>query len=223
MKESTKTGMACDMADTILMSRGLGLPDSLVDGRAGTLAPLVERARGGDSAAFEQLMIFYQQRVISTAWRMLGNREDARDAAQEVFLRVHKYLARVKLDQDFSGWIYRIVINVCRDLARKRGRPGQFTSFEAEIGSGRLEMLTSSDDVEASAIRAQQQALILKALTTLSKKEREAIVLRDLEGLSTQEVALILGSSQATVRSQISSARAKIKQYRDRVVSRSRG
>ena len=83
-------------------------------------------------------------------------------------------------------------------------------------------MLVSGEDVEANAIKAQQRAMIVEALDTLSTKERAALVLRDLEGLSTEEVARVLGSSQTTVRTQISSARAKIKQYRDRVLNRTR-
>lgn len=78
----------------------------------------------------------------------------------------------------------------------------------------------SGEDIEANAIKSQQRSLIAEALDTLSTKERAALVLRDLEGLSTEEVARILGSSQTTVRTQISSARAKIKQYRDRVMNR---
>jgi len=153
---------------------------------------------------------------------MLGHQEDARDAAQEVFLRVYKYLAGFRLDQDFGAWLYRITINVCRDQVRKRGHHDQFTSFEMEQELGNFEALSSEEDVEAAAIHSQQRAMVVQALATLSKKERAAIVLRDLEGLSTQEVARVLGSSQATVRSQISTARAKIKQYRDRVLNRAR-
>ncbi|HWP44614.1 MAG TPA: sigma-70 family RNA polymerase sigma factor, partial [Blastocatellia bacterium] len=160
----------------------------------------------------------YQHRVVATAWRMLGNREDARDAAQEAFLRAYKYLGGFRQDQDFSAWLYRIVINVCRDMARKRS--GMFTSLEEERELGTVEGLESSEDVEAAAIRSEQQALIARALDTLSKKERAAIVLRDLEGLETEEVARILGTSQATVRAQVCSARAKIKRFRDRVLGR---
>ncbi|HEY9402973.1 MAG TPA: sigma-70 family RNA polymerase sigma factor, partial [Pyrinomonadaceae bacterium] len=84
-------------------------------------ALLVARARGGDAVAFERIMLETERRVVAVAWRMLGNREDARDAAQEVFLRVYKYLDRYRPEQDFNGWVYRITINVCRDAARKRG------------------------------------------------------------------------------------------------------
>jgi RNA polymerase sigma-70 factor (ECF subfamily) len=153
---------------------------------------------------------------------MLGNREDARDAAQEVCLRVHKYLKGFRSDQDFAAWLYRIIVNVCRDHLRKRGNTHQFASFESEREDGTFDALRSGDDVEANAIKSQQRAMITEALDTLSARERAALVLRDLEGLSTEEVARILGSSQTTVRTQISSARAKIKQYRDRVMNRTR-
>lgn len=177
---------------------------------------LVERAKMGDAAAFDQIMIRYQRRVVSTAWRLLGSEEDARDAAQEVFLRTYKYMKSFKPGQDFAGWLYRIVVNVCRDTAKRRGRRREFVSLEA----AQADQLASPEDLESAAMQAQQKALIARALGTLSTKEREAIVLRDVEGFSTEEVARILGSSATTVRSQICSGRAKIKQYRDRVLNR---
>lgn len=178
------------------------------------LEAIIERARNGDSLAFDQLMMCYQQRVMATSWRMLGNREDARDAAQEVFLRIYKHLHKYDRRQDFSGWLYRIIVNVCHDQARKR--KSNVSSFESEQELGQLPQLHSADNTEAAVIRAQEQRIIFRALETLSEKERIAIVLRDLEGLPTEEVAQILGSSATTVRSQISTARTKIKLYRDR-------
>ncbi|MBL8207771.1 MAG: RNA polymerase sigma factor [Blastocatellia bacterium] len=175
---------------------------------------IIERAQRGDAVAFEQLLLAHQQRVMATAWRMLGNVEDARDAAQEVFLRLYKHLPKYDAQQEFAGWLYRIVINVCHDVARKRGN--RYLSFEAEQEAGKLPILASCDDSERAAIQAEEQAIVMRALSTLSEKERAAIVLRDLEGISTEEVARILGSSATTVRSQISAARTKIKQYRDR-------
>jgi RNA polymerase sigma-70 factor (ECF subfamily) len=214
--------MPGEVADIALMTDSLGLCDRASKTAAVSPAPLVERAKAGDSAAFEELIDFYQHKVLSTSWSMLGNREDALDAAQEVFLRVHKYLSGFRADQDFAAWLYRIVVNVCRDHIRKRGNRREFASFETEMEAGSIQMLVSGEDVEANAIKAQQRAMIVEALDTLSTKERAALVLRDLEGLSTEEVARVLGSSQTTVRTQISSARAKIKQYRDRVLNRTR-
>jgi len=211
--------MPGEVAEIALITDNLGLPDSPARGRE---SETFERAKSGDVAAFEEIFDRYQRKVLLTAWRILGNREDARDAAQEVFLRVYKYLDRFRSDQDFAAWLYRIIVNVCRDLARKRGRRDQFTSYDAEHRLGSFASMASAEDVEASLLRSQQQAMIAEALDSLSVKERAAIVLRDLEGLTTEEVARALGSSQATVRSQISSARAKIKRFKDRALSRTR-
>ncbi|HXG65289.1 MAG TPA: RNA polymerase sigma factor [Blastocatellia bacterium] len=211
-----------EVAEIALMTDSRWVEESAAGGIDASLLRLIERVKAGDAGAFEQIMIRHQERVFATAWRMLGNREDARDAAQEVFLRVYKYLKNYDQKQDFSGWLYRIVINVCRDTARKRGKSNLFTSFEDEREQGALEAMAGPGDIEAAAILAQEQKIIAAALNTLSKKERAALVLRDLEGLPTEEVARILGSSQTTVRSQISAARAKIKKYRDRVLARAR-
>jgi len=213
--------MPGEVADIALMTESLGLGDSSPNALS-SLAPVIERAKGGDMAAFEQIIEHHQRRVITTAWRMLGNSEDARDAAQEVFLRVYKYLRGFRSDQDFAAWLYRIVINVCRDHARIRSRHSGFASFEVEQELGSFDSLASTGNIESEMIQAQQRAMIDEALKTLSKKERAAIVLRDLEGLSTEKVAEVLGSSQTTVRSQISSARAKIKKYRERVFKQTR-
>jgi len=210
--------MPGEVADIALMTESLGLGDSSPNALS-SLAPVIERAKGGDMAAFEQIIEHHQRRVITTAWRMLGNSEDARDAAQEVFLRMYKYLRGFRSDQDFAAWLYRIVINVCRDHARIRSRHSGFASFEVEQELGSFDSLASTGNIESEMIQAQQRAMIDQALDTLSKKERAAIVLRDLEGMSTEKVAEVLGSSQTTVRSQISSARAKIKKYRERILN----
>ena len=179
-------------------------------------ALLVARARAGDATAFERIMLETERRVVAVAWRMLGNREDARDAAQEVFLRVYKYLDRYKPEQDFNGWLYRITINVCRDAVRKRDSRLDGAQFGPRPGEGERaappqEAASNDMNAEENAIHAQQRALLLKALDTLPQKERAAFVLRDLEGLTTEEVARVLRSRPVTVRSQISSARAKLK------------
>src|SRR5689334_10346638 len=114
--------MPGEVAEIALITDNLGLPDRQAHGRE---SEVFERAKSGDVAAFEEIFDSYQRKVLLTAWRILGNREDARDAAQEVFLRVYKYLGRFRSDQDFAAWLYRIIVNVCRDHAQKRGRREQ--------------------------------------------------------------------------------------------------
>lgn len=182
------------------------------------LAPLIERAQAGDAAAFEQIMICFERRVVGIAWRLLGDREDARDAAQETFLRAYKYLRTFREDQNFSGWLYRITVNVCRDHARKRKPVGaeRFISYEAELEEGFMETIPAPDDTESRAIEGEERFIVSRALDTLSRRERSVIVLRDMEGFSTDEVAKLLGTRAVTVRSQIASARTKIKRYCER-------
>jgi RNA polymerase sigma-70 factor (ECF subfamily) len=173
---------------------------------------LIQRAVSGDTAAFEQIMIQSQQKVMTLSWRMLGNEADARDASQEVFLRVYKYLGRFKQDQDFFAWIYQITINVCRDIRKKRQHHAErFPSFDIRSDEAAFEVPAEQQGADDALIAAQQRALIAGAMATLPEKERAAILLRDVEGLTTDEVAHILKSSSTTVRSQISSARKKIK------------
>lgn len=192
-------------------------------------ALLVARARAGDATAFERIMLDTERKVVATAWRMLGNREDARDAAQEVYLRVYKYLDRFKPEQDFNGWLYRITINVCRDAARKRrgatsggggaaGRSDFFAAPSNECDAAQQQRV--APDAEENAIRAQQRSMLMSALETLPEKERAAFVLRDLEGLTTEEVARVLRSRPVTVRSQISSARTKLKIHCERLLKK---
>ena len=178
-----------------------------------SLSLLIERAANGDKAAFEQVMIHSEKRVMAMTWRMLGNEADARDASQEVFLRVYKYLGRFSRNQDFFAWLYGITVNVCRDFLKKRqSHSSRFVSFGEDAGVA-YEVADEHADAEQVLVQSQQHELIGKAMGTLPFKERASIVLRDVEGLSTDEVARIMKSSATTVRSQISSARKKIRIY----------
>ena len=221
--EVVKGTMAVEMAHIFLTDAQEMLPPASVES-ADYFAGLVARARAGDEIAFERIMLATEQRVVSIAWRMLGNRDDARDAAQDVYLRVFKYLARFRAGEDFRAWLYRITINVCHDFARKKGATGlaQFDQIDFVQESAALETGGRRVDPESLALQEQQLALIRSALQSLSPKERAALVLRDLEGFSTEEVAHALGSRPVTVRSQVSSARAKIKTYCDKL-SRKKG
>lgn len=204
-----------DLAETIGLGKALPLGEPRREGLARGLRDIVERAQRGEPAAFREIVALYQRKVVATAWRMLGNQADALDAAQEVFLRLHRYLGSFRTDQDFAAWLYRLIVNACHDT---RSRRSPHLSLEEERERGGLDHLRSADDVEAAAIVLEDERLVIRALGTLSEKERAALVLRDLEGLPTEEVARILGSSATTVRSQISSARAKLRTFRGRML-----
>jgi RNA polymerase sigma-70 factor (ECF subfamily) len=197
------------------------LPVNVLSDNQPWLQLLIKRAVSGDTAAFEEIMIHSQQKVMALSWRMLGNEADARDASQEVFLRVYKYLGRFKQDQDFFAWLSQITINVCRDLAKKRQHhAAQFASLDLGDDQRAFDVPGEQEGADEALIAAQQRELIAIAMATLPEKERAAIILRDIEGFSTDEVARILKSSSTTVRSQISSARRKIKTHCQRYLRR---
>jgi RNA polymerase sigma-70 factor (ECF subfamily) len=169
------------------------------------LRRLVEGAKAGDEASFERIVILHERLVLRVAQRLLLNREDAKDAAQEVFVRLHRSLRRFDERKELGPWLYRVTVNICRDIRRHSKR-----NVPLEPGHDSMD---PSPDPETSASAAQQYRMVLSALGQLSAREREVIVLRDLEGRSTSEVAGILASSEATVRSQLSTGRVKIRSY----------
>ncbi|HJT17984.1 MAG TPA: sigma-70 family RNA polymerase sigma factor [Thermoanaerobaculia bacterium] len=166
------------------------------------LVASIRAARNGDSRAFEEIMVASERRVASLAWHILGDAEEVKEALQETFLRVFRHLHGYDETRDFFGWLYRIAVNVCRDLDSRRRRRWFFLPLEHAA-----EVRVDEEDF----VRKDDVARLMRAIDALPQKERFAIILRDIEELPTEEVAAILGSKPATVRVQISSARAKIR------------
>ncbi len=176
---------------------------------AGTaeVASLVQRISAGDSIAFEQFLLRYERRVLLLAMRLLGVMDDAQDAAQEVFLKTFKYIHRFDIRKPVEPWLMRMTVNVCRDIGRNRQRRrNTFT----EISEPEMIADQSAGPYDGVADEQRRQ-MLWTALKNLPEKERMAVILRDVEGLSTSEVAEILRSSETTVRSQISRARLRMK------------
>ncbi|HTL98518.1 MAG TPA: RNA polymerase sigma factor [Holophagaceae bacterium] len=173
------------------------------------LDAVAHRAREGEPGAFEELMALTDLKVLGVAWRILGDRDQARDAAQEVYLRIYRSLAGYRPTEGFRAWMHRITVNVCFDHMRKRGP--RMASFEDQEGLDHAH--PGGEHPEEALLLDQRRALVRQALQTLPAAERAALVLRDLEGLSTEEAAKALGVRPATVRSQISNARAKVQAF----------
>ena len=171
---------------------------------------LAMRARAGDDRAFDELMRATEERVLAVAWRLLGTREDARDATQETFLRVYRYLGRFRAGHDFEAWLYRIAVNVCRDLYRRERAPGRVRLDSSSEKAPACEPWTASE-AEGRVLEGQRRSLVLRALATLPLRQRAAVVLRDLEGKTSDEVAAILGTRPGTVRAQLAIARIRLR------------
>ena len=172
---------------------------------------LIARAKAGEREAMESLILLHERRVLATSLRLLGNLEDAKDAAQSVFLRLFRYIGGVREESELGPWLYRVTVNVCFDLEKKRRGLATIPLDDAQ------EPQAGGEDNEAMLA---EKKVMEAALKELSPNERAAIVLRELQGLTTREVATILRSSETTIRSHISRARVKLKSYRDRALRR---
>lgn len=171
-----------------------------------------QRENSGERAAFERIMTQHERRVLRIALRLLNNPQDAQDAAQEVFLRLYRHLGRLDETHGYEAWLFRVTVNVCRDIGRGRRRSVTLEDMP--------DPAAAQPDAFDDAARAQQREIVRRGLGRLGEKERAALVLRDVEGWSTREVAKILGSTENTVRSQICTARLKLRDFTGRLLRR---
>ena len=150
--------------------------------------------------AFDRIVCERETYVLRVSYRILGNWADAEDAAQEVFVRLYRHGLGFPTDAALGGWLYRVTVNLCLDKLRSSK-----TSLRLP------EPRCQEPSAEASVIRAEEKQKLMAALQALPGKERAAVVLREIEGLSTAEVAMILGSRAVTVRSQVAKAIAHLR------------
>ncbi|HEX3748721.1 MAG TPA: RNA polymerase sigma factor [Bryobacteraceae bacterium] len=170
------------------------------------------RTHADDLAAFETIMRQYERLVLVTAYRLLGNMEDAKDVSQEAFLRLYRNMGKASAAQNYQAWLYRVTVNLCHDAGRRR-KPSVAVEDVPEL-------VSPAAGPQESLAGSERQRILQMSLRALSPTERDAVVLRDLEGLSTEEVARALGSSEATVRSQISKGRVKMRNFVERYFRR---
>ncbi|MBQ3492032.1 MAG: sigma-70 family RNA polymerase sigma factor [Oscillospiraceae bacterium] len=174
---------------------------------------LVQKAKAGDRDAFAALVSAYEGKIYNLALRYLGNREDAMDASQEVFLRVFRFLPGFQEESGFSTWIYRIGVNVCKDMLAKRTRrnelPLEIPDDEEDYRTA--EVADSRYDPEAIAQQADLRKALADAIGDLPQQQREMIVLRDIQGLSYEEIAKVLALESGTVKSRLSRARENLR------------
>ena len=177
----------------------------------------IERARRGDHEAFGVLVVRYQERALRLARRVLKDDERARDAVQEAFLKVYRSLDRFEGRSSFYTWLYRLVLNLCLDIRRRdrSDREVEWTEERAhpvdprEGGPG--SWLESGDGGPVGAVeRAQIRERVAAAIEQLPDMQRETLILREVEGLSYQEIADALSISKGTVMSRLHYARKKV-------------
>ena len=176
---------------------------------------LVEDARRGDPTAFKELVTRHQRRAFAVALGMVHDPDDARDICQEAFLKVHKSLATFEGDAQFFTWLYRIVVNLAIDhLRKRRGQKVEFDDAQANDepdDAGITPHRTGFDPARALQDKELRNQ-ILAALDKLTPAHRAVLVMREVEGLSYQEMAETMKCSIGTIMSRLFHARKKMQQ-----------
>lgn len=173
--------------------------------------------RATEAVGFDEIVRRHQRRVFGLARWLLSRPEDAEEAAQEAFFRLYRALGRLDPARPLAPYLYRLTVNVCRDLGRRRGRARALSLddvHETEVPAD------PAPDPESAAALAEDRRIAGAALGELPLRQRAALVLRDVHGLTTREVAEALGVREVTVRTQISRARLKVRAARARLLGR---
>ena len=173
---------------------------------------LVERAQQGDRSAFDMLVLKYQYRITQLVARYIHNPSDALDVTQEAFIKAYKALASFRSESAFYTWLYRIAINTAKNHLVSRGRRPPATDVDVE----EAEHFSSGDNLrdlsspENHLMKDQLEAIVYRAIDSLPEDLRTAVTLREMEGLSYEEIAEVMGCPVGTVRSRIFRAREAI-------------
>ncbi|MFT7558787.1 MAG: RNA polymerase sigma-70 factor (ECF subfamily) [Flavobacteriales bacterium] len=173
---------------------------------------LVERVQQGDKRAFDFLVIKYQHKVLSIVGRFVQDHSEANDVAQEAFIKAYRAIANFRGDSAFYTWIYRIAVNTAKNYLVSRGRrppASDVDATEADMYSG-SEALQDCGSPEQELARDQLEATVHAAIRSLPEDLRTAVTLRELEGLSYEDIAAVMDCPVGTVRSRIFRAREAI-------------
>ena len=175
-------------------------------------AAAVSRVLAGDLSAFEELVAAYEKQVYNLALRMTDNAQDAEDMAQEAFLKAYRCLPQFRGESKFSVWLYRIVSNVCLDFLRGQKRRSA-ASLSVEDEDGEEQQLDLPDESSAPELlleRKLTREAVQRGLQSLGEDQRQILLLREIQGLSYEEIGLALHLEPGTVKSRIFRARKKL-------------
>ena len=172
----------------------------------------VRKVQRGDASAFEELVAAYEKNVYNLALRMTGSPEDAEDMAQEAFLKAFNSIQSFRGDSKFSVWLYRIVSNVCLDFLRKRSKR-QTVSLSVEDEDGeevQIDLADTAQSPEALLEKKLTRESVQRGLRQLPPDARQILLLREIQGLSYEEIGETLGLEPGTVKSRIFRARKRL-------------
>ena len=171
---------------------------------------LLKRCASEDAEAYNELFTRYNRRIFNTAYRILGEAASAEDALQETLLNIYRGIANFRGDSKVSTWISRITINVCLGMIRK-GKNRQFVDIEDESAVKLPVEMTPENDPYSYTTQKELGSLVKETLRRMSKKQRQAVRLHDMEGNTIEEIAYITRSPAGTVKSRLFYGRQEFK------------
>lgn len=203
------------IANEFISDVNKGVGDSVVSDRDLDWA-IVQRVQNGEVSAFNQLVQKYRQPLFSTIYNMTGNREDATDIAQEVFIKAFQSIKRFRGQASFYTWLYRIAVNSSITFI-KRAKKQRFINYETIdetlVSSEILQYFTAKTKTEKGALLKELQEKLNEALQKLSPKHRIVVILHEVEGMNHKEIADITKTSEGTVRSRLHYAKKMLQSF----------
>ena len=180
---------------------------------------LIKKAKNGDHDSFTRLTETYSQRIYNIGLRMLKNSEDAADLTQETLLKIYRHLPEFRGEASFSTWVYRITVNTCRDMLRSACRKKEivFSDFNQEENDAVFEVADYSALPEKIYEEKENSAFIRYLIDGLNPGFRVVMLLREIGGLSYQEIAAAVNISEGTVKSRINRARGAMRKEAERM------
>ena len=179
---------------------------------------VIEGCKAGDEKAFAEIVLHYQKKVFNIAYRMLGNMEEAKDLAQEVFISVFESIKGLREEAKFDTWLTQVTLNHCRNRWKYLRRRRYFNSdslddpLETEDGTIPRPIYDPTENPETLYEKKVIQQVIQRGLLKLREDQRELIVLRDLQGFSYEEIGKMFGLPEGTIKSKLHRARADLKE-----------
>ena len=174
---------------------------------------LVLQSKSGDLQSFERLIKAYQKMAYNVAYRIMGNEEDAKDMTQEALIKVYRNIKGFRMDSSFSTWLYRIVMNTCKDELRKKKMKVISIDQPIQTGDGQMQMEIEDTSLHPDEILVSKetQTEVHDALQEVSEKNRVVVVLRDIKGFSYSEISDVLEVPVGTIKSRINRGRQELK------------
>jgi RNA polymerase sigma-70 factor (ECF subfamily) len=174
---------------------------------------LIRAVQAGDMAAFDELVLKHKDRLFNLVYWFLGDYQEANDCAQETFIKVFKSIKKFRLESTFSTWLYRIAINTCKNRIKSSAYKWKKKTVSLETSNGNpFSEIVNGSPTPAMALEKKERMMrIQNAINSLPEEQNQVVVLRDIQGLSYQDISDITGLNPGTVKSRLARGRLALK------------